>query len=167
MRFGIFTPIALAFAAGTAVSALPASSSQTASVSRRAEPKVGYLASNFLGGNIQSVYFSLSRGNDALSFRLLNGGQPVLTPAAGQGTGGARDPYLVASPDGKTFWQIATDLVSLSGGLLARSDAHPAYLHAGYRQDDVGRCRAYWQQSHLRVDVDKFGRLVSQRARDW
>ncbi|PWN45486.1 hypothetical protein IE81DRAFT_285631 [Ceraceosorus guamensis] len=100
----------LALVASTRVSAAPTSSSSPSTLSSRAEAKVGYLASNFLGGNVQSVYFSLSRGNDALSFRMLNGGQPVLTPASGQGTGGARDPYLVASPDGKTFWQIATDL---------------------------------------------------------
>ena len=74
--------------------------------SKRADSsKVGYLISSFLG-NVPSVYQYLSNGNDALSFRALNGGNPILNPTVG--TKGARDPYL-ATKDGK-YYMLATDL---------------------------------------------------------
>ncbi|KAK4200836.1 hypothetical protein QBC40DRAFT_66856 [Triangularia verruculosa] len=70
----------------------------------------GYLGAFFLGAD-PYVYFYLSNGNDALSFRALNKGQPVIRPT--KGTTGVRDPTIVpggGSEAGKKWYIIGTDL---------------------------------------------------------
>ncbi|KAI5923517.1 glycosyl hydrolase [Camillea tinctor] len=80
-------------------------------VAKRADSSlVGYLGAFFLGAD-PYVYFYLSDGNDPLSFKALNGGQPILRPT--KGTTGVRDPALVqgGGPDaGKKWYIIGTDL---------------------------------------------------------
>ncbi|EHA48891.1 hypothetical protein MGG_00570 [Pyricularia oryzae 70-15] len=82
-----------------------------ATPSLAADPSlVGYLGTFFLGDE-PSVYFYLSNGNDALSFSPLNNGTPVIKPT--QGTGGVRDPNIVAgggAEAGKKWYVIGTDL---------------------------------------------------------
>ncbi|MGC4815274.1 RICIN domain-containing protein [Micromonospora sp. DT228] len=71
----------------------------------------GYLFSYMLGegtSNGEQVYFALSQGNDPTRWRQLNGGRPVLSSTVG--TRGARDPFIIRSPQGDRFYQIATDL---------------------------------------------------------
>ncbi|ORY19127.1 arabinosidase [Clohesyomyces aquaticus] len=81
------------------------------SITRRADPSLtGYLGAFFLGDK-PSVYFYLSNGNNALSFKALNGGNPVINPT--KGTGGVRDPAIVVgggSEAGKKYYIIGTDL---------------------------------------------------------
>lgn len=77
----------------------------------------GYLFSYMTGegaANGEQVYFALSQGNDPTRWRQLNGGQPVLT--SNVGTRGARDPFIIRSPQGDRFYQIATDLRIYGGG---------------------------------------------------
>lgn len=72
---------------------------------------VGYLFAYFVGDTsfeIEQVHCALSTGPDPLHWRPLNAGKPLLTSSVG--TGGARDPFLVRSPDGRVFC-IATDLL--------------------------------------------------------
>ena len=61
----------------------------------------------------EKIHFSLSNGNNALNWRELNNGKPVFTSTLG--TTGLRDPYIVRSPDGDTFYLMATDLKWFSG----------------------------------------------------
>jgi hypothetical protein len=71
----------------------------------------GYLFSYMTGegtANGEQIYFALSQGNDPTRWRTLNGGQPVIT--SNVGTQGARDPFIIRSPQGDRFFQIATDL---------------------------------------------------------
>ncbi|MEE6262323.1 RICIN domain-containing protein [Plantactinospora sonchi] len=78
---------------------------------------VGYLFSYMTGegsANGEQIYFGLSQGNDPVRWRQLNGGQPVL--ASNVGTRGARDPFIIRSPQGDRFFQIATDLRIYGGG---------------------------------------------------
>lgn len=56
----------------------------------------------------EQIRMALSRGGDALHWQELNGGKPVLT--SDLGTEGLRDPFVIRSPEGDTFYQIATDL---------------------------------------------------------
>src|SRR5699024_1524040 len=51
-----------------------------------------------------------SRGNDALDWNCLNGGEPLF--ASGHGEEGLRDPLGLRGRDGDTFSLIATDLKS-------------------------------------------------------
>ncbi len=76
-----------------------------------AQPLDGYLFSYFTGEGSpdgEQVYFGLSKGNDPLHWRELNGGAPVLTSTLGEK--GLRDPFIIRSPEGDRFYQIATDL---------------------------------------------------------
>ncbi|MFC4554498.1 immunoglobulin-like domain-containing protein [Georgenia faecalis] len=71
----------------------------------------GYLFSHFLGEGLEhgeQVYFALSEGNDPLRYTNLNGGQPVMVSTSGEM--GLRDPFIIRSPEGDKFYQIATDL---------------------------------------------------------
>ncbi|KAK3984592.1 glycosyl hydrolase [Cladorrhinum sp. PSN332] len=80
-------------------------------VTRRADPNLaGYLGVFFLGAD-PYVYFYLSNGNDALSFKALNRGAPIMRPT--KGTGGVRDPTVIpggGSEAGKKWYIIGTDL---------------------------------------------------------
>ncbi|MEV6305382.1 family 43 glycosylhydrolase [Actinoplanes sp. NPDC051861] len=81
------------------------------------EPYQGYLFSYFTGegySNGEQVYNALSNGNDPLSWREVNNGQPVLTSTLG--TTGLRDPFIIRSPEGDKFYQIATDLKIYGNG---------------------------------------------------
>jgi len=81
----------------------------------RAEPRadsnlVGYLGAFFLGAD-PYVYFYQSNGNNPLSFKALNKGQPVLRPT--KGTGGVRDPAIVqggGDEEGRKWYIVGTDL---------------------------------------------------------
>jgi hypothetical protein len=77
----------------------------------------GYLFSYFTGegyANGEQVYNALSNGNNPLSWREINNGNPVLTSTLG--TQGLRDPFIIRSPEGDKFYQIATDLKIYGNG---------------------------------------------------
>ncbi|KAL2105055.1 hypothetical protein VUR80DRAFT_9080 [Thermomyces stellatus] len=78
-------------------------------------PFEGYAFSYFTDSSLdgEKIYLAASEGNDALHWRELNDGAPVL--ASSRGTTGLRDPFLIRSPEGDTFYLIATDLSIGSG----------------------------------------------------
>ncbi|CAJ2506513.1 Uu.00g006430.m01.CDS01 [Anthostomella pinea] len=75
----------------------------------------GYAFAYFTGDTTagENIYFAASNGNDALDWIELNGGKPVLTSS--MGTGGLRDPFIMRSVEGDTFYILATDLSIGSG----------------------------------------------------
>lgn len=71
----------------------------------------GYLFVYFTGEGTadgEQIRYALSRGDDPLHWRELNGGRPVLTSTLGEK--GLRDPFVIRSPRGDRFYLIATDL---------------------------------------------------------
>jgi hypothetical protein len=69
----------------------------------------GYLFVTFKGEQspmTEQIYFGISA--DGRSWSALNGGEPALVSTLGEK--GVRDPFLIRSHDGKTFYLIATDL---------------------------------------------------------
>jgi hypothetical protein len=81
------------------------------------QPLKGYFFSYFTGegkANGEQLYAALSKGNNPLEFRELNAGQPVLTSTLGEK--GLRDPFIIRSPEGDKFYQIATDLRIFGNG---------------------------------------------------
>lgn len=105
--FNILTHLA---AASTAYS-LPTEPESRQDLAARADPNlVGYLGVFFLGSE-PNVYFYLSNGNNAISFKALNGGAKILDPSTG--TGGVRDPSIIngaGAEAGKKWYIIGTDL---------------------------------------------------------
>ncbi|MFD5540001.1 family 43 glycosylhydrolase [Streptomyces sp. NPDC127079] len=75
------------------------------------QPLKGYMFSYFTGEGTadgEQLHAALSKGNDPLNWRELNDGKPVLTSTLGEK--GLRDPFIIRSPEGDKFYQIATDL---------------------------------------------------------
>lgn len=83
----------------------------TKGLMKRADANLaGYLGVFFLGAD-PYVYFYLSNGNNAISFKALNRGSPVMRPT--KGTGGVRDPTIVkggGAEEGQKWYIIGTDL---------------------------------------------------------
>ncbi|WP_324652153.1 immunoglobulin-like domain-containing protein [Georgenia sp. H159] len=77
----------------------------------REEEYERYFLGYFKGENIadgEQIMFATSNGNTALDWTGLTGGRPSLISQLGDQ--GLRDPHIVRSPDGDTFYMIATDL---------------------------------------------------------
>lgn len=77
----------------------------------RVEEFERYFLGYFKGENIadgEQIMFATSNGNSALDWTGLTGGRPSLISQLGDQ--GLRDPHIVRSPDGDTFYMIATDL---------------------------------------------------------
>ncbi|PSN65493.1 hypothetical protein BS50DRAFT_575489 [Corynespora cassiicola Philippines] len=79
------------------------------------EPFEGYAFTYFTNNTRagENIYLAATEGNNALDWRELNSAQPILTST--QGTRGLRDPFVIRSPEGDTFYLIATDLSIGSG----------------------------------------------------
>ncbi|KAK2736586.1 hypothetical protein FQN55_001600 [Onygenales sp. PD_40] len=104
-NFGLFL-----FSVLVATSPLDNGVSFTHHAARQDANPVGYLGAFFLG-DVPNVFFYLSNGNDPVSFRALNGGQPSLIPTLG--TRGVRDPNIVnggGADEGKKWYIVGTDL---------------------------------------------------------
>ena len=74
-----------------------------------------YLFAYFTGNQNQeeAIRFALSR--DGYSFWALNGNNPVVSSEKISSTGGVRDPHILRGADDKTFYMVATDMVSANG----------------------------------------------------
>ncbi len=81
----------------------------------RAQKNTAYLFAYFTGNNKteESIRFAIS--NDGCNFRALNNNEPVLSSAQISSAGGVRDPHILRGADGKTFYMVATDMVSALG----------------------------------------------------
>lgn len=66
------------------------------------------------GNGEESIRFALS--NDGLTYRALNQNNPVIDPKKISSTGGVRDPHILRSHDGKTFYMVATDMKVAQNG---------------------------------------------------
>lgn len=113
MRFERYvTPMARAVAALAALSGLVGGAAIGRPDGRSAATPVpeAYLFVYFTGNSIdgEKIRFAVSDGNNALWWRDLNGGRPVLESTLG--TRGLRDPFILRAKDGKRFFLLATDL---------------------------------------------------------
>ncbi|RYY07472.1 MAG: beta-xylosidase, partial [Cytophagaceae bacterium] len=78
-------------------------------------PYRAYLFAYFTGNDKaeEAIRFALSP--DGYHYTALNGNQPIVSSAAISETGGVRDPHILRGADGKTFYMVATDMVSAKG----------------------------------------------------
>ncbi|CAD6011234.1 family 43 glycosylhydrolase [Agreia sp. COWG] len=131
---------------------------------RKAAPKAGYegyafayFTGNSLAG--ENIFMAASKGNDALNWNELNGGKPILTSS--EGTKGLRDPFLIRSPEGDTFYLIATDL-SIGSGTSWGDAVHTGsqYLEV-WQSNDL---KTWSPQRHIKVAPDNAGMTWAPEA---
>ncbi|ANP71333.1 family 43 glycosylhydrolase [Cryobacterium arcticum] len=135
----------------------------TASVRQAAElgDYEGYAFAYFTGNSLEgeNIYLAASEGNNALDWNELNNGQPVLRST--EGTKGLRDPFIIRSPEGDTFYLIATDLSIGSGtswGDSVRTGSQ--YLEVWESHDLVN----WTDQRHVKVAPDNAGNTWAPEA---
>ena len=125
----------------TAMNSRPVQTMQTQHTNEdrlhRADP-AAYVWAYFTGEGAagERISLAVSQGNDALSWRTLNGGLPILVSHAG--TRGLRDPCIIRSHDGEHFYLLATDL-------------RVAALHGDFSlaQCQGSRCLEVWESRDL------------------
>ena len=74
-----------------------------------------YLFVYFTGNDKSEEAIRFALSPDGYRYRALNGNWPVVGSAAISETGGVRDPHILRGADGKTFFMVATDMVSAKG----------------------------------------------------
>ncbi|RSM09176.1 hypothetical protein CEP52_004279 [Fusarium oligoseptatum] len=120
-----------------------------------------YAFSYFTGSSIagENIFFASSNGNNALDWKELNGGQAVIKSKFG--TKGLRDPFIIRSPEGDTFYLIATDLSIGSGtswGAAVRQGS--LYLEVWESHDLIN----WSEQRHIKVSPDNAGNTWAPEA---
>lgn len=83
--------------------------------SRNHKSYTAYLFAYFTGNEKaeEAVRFALS--TDGYRYIALNDNRPVIASDSISSTGGIRDPHILRGEDGKTFYMVATDMVSAKG----------------------------------------------------
>ena len=74
-----------------------------------------YLFVYFTGNSKSEEAIRFALSNDGYNYRALNGDNPILSSEKISSTGGVRDPHILRAADGKTFYMVATDMVSALG----------------------------------------------------
>ncbi|EME41050.1 glycoside hydrolase family 43 protein [Dothistroma septosporum NZE10] len=116
-----------------------------------------YFTGNTIEG--EKIYFSASNGNNALDWKELNGGKPVLS--SNQGTKGLRDPFIMRSQEGDKFWILATDLSIGSGTSWGDSVKNGSRYLEIWESDDL----VTWStQRHVLVSPETAGNTWAPEA---
>ncbi|GAB2849567.1 glycoside hydrolase family protein [Hymenobacter ruber] len=79
------------------------------------EKTSAYLFVYFTGNDIKEEAIRFALSPDGYHYTALNGNRPVISSATISETGGVRDPHILRGADGKTFYMVATDMVSAKG----------------------------------------------------
>jgi arabinoxylan arabinofuranohydrolase len=74
-----------------------------------------YLFTYFTGNSKEGEQIRFALSTDGYHYIALNGNRPVIASAGISSTGGVRDPHILRSADGKSFYMVATDMVSGNG----------------------------------------------------
>ncbi len=124
-------------------------------------PFAGYTFAYFTGNSVagENIYFAASNGNNALSWTELNNGQAKLTSTYGEK--GLRDPFLIRSPEGDTFYLIATDLSIGRNGDWDRAQRQGSkYIEVWESHDLI----TWSDQRHVKVSPDTAGNTWAPEA---
>jgi beta-xylosidase len=74
-----------------------------------------YLFVYFTGNSKSEEAIRFALSNDGYNYRALNNNNPVISSDKISSTGGVRDPHILRGADGKTFYMVATDMISAKG----------------------------------------------------
>lgn len=86
-----------------------------ATVMKAEQEYVGYLFTYFHGNNKEGEQICFAVSLDGYNYRALNNDKPVISSEAISETGGVRDPHILRTRDGETFYMVVTDMVSANG----------------------------------------------------
>jgi len=75
----------------------------------------GYLFTYFKGNDVKDEAVCYAISLDGYNYKALNNNQPVLDSKRISSTGGVRDPHILRTEDGKTFYMVVTDMTSSKG----------------------------------------------------
>ena len=91
--------------------------SQLATAQKKATARKysAYLFAYFTGNDKKEEQIRFALSKDGYHYQALNGDQPIIASAGISETGGVRDPHILRGADGKTFYMVATDMVSAKG----------------------------------------------------
>lgn len=161
-------PFALLLSALALAAPAAAQSPQTTKAPAKASsaaPYSAYLFAYFTGNDNkkqeEAIRFALSP--DGYHYAALNGDRPIISSATISETGGVRDPHILRGADGKTFYMVATDMVSAKGWssnrgmVLLKSTDLVNWTHSA-----INFQKRYAKQDDLkRVGKEKVKRLSS------
>ncbi len=74
-----------------------------------------YLFVYFLGNKMSEEAIHMAVSSDGYNYYALNKNKSVLDSREISSTGGVRDPHILRCEDGKTYYMVATDMVSANG----------------------------------------------------
>nr|WP_294781010.1 family 43 glycosylhydrolase [uncultured Flavobacterium sp.] len=74
-----------------------------------------YLFVYFIGNKVEEEAVNYAVSTDGYHYYALNNNKPVIDSKAISSTGGVRDPHILRSEDGKTFYMVLTDMTSSKG----------------------------------------------------
>ncbi|MNX03866.1 Arabinoxylan arabinofuranohydrolase precursor [compost metagenome] len=74
-----------------------------------------YLFTYFTGNSKAEEAIRFAISSDGYHYRALNHNNPVISSEKISSTGGVRDPHILRGADNKTFYMVATDMVSAKG----------------------------------------------------
>ena len=112
------------------------------------------------GAGAERVSLAASKGDDALRWNTLNGGQPIF--ASTQGTTGLRDPFIIRSHEGDRFFMLATDLkvAGLPGGFKTAQISGSLAIEVWESNDLVN----WSDQRHIQVSTPFAGNTWAPEA---
>ena len=125
----------------------------------RTEEMERYFLGYFKGEGIsdgEQIMFATSNGNTALDWTGLTGGRPSLISQLGDQ--GLRDPHIIRSPDGDTFYMIATDLNWYDQGGYAINDTQSIEV---FESNDLVN---WTPQRHVKVAPDDAGNAFAPES---
>lgn len=115
-----------------------------------------YFTENTIDG--EKLRFAISDGNNALQWKTLNHGKPVLQST--EGTRGLRDPFIMRSAEGDRFFLLATDLSAARTGWGDATRHGSRYLEIWESTDLI-----HWgKQRHVRVNLPAAGMTWAPEA---
>jgi len=88
---------------------------KTTNAGKTNQPFSAYLFAYFTGNSKSEEAIRFALSNDGYNFRALNSNNPIVSSEKISSTGGVRDPHILRGADGKTFYMVATDMVSANG----------------------------------------------------
>ncbi len=76
---------------------------------------VAYLFPYFTGNNVEEEQIHFAISANGYNYFALNNNQPVINSKDISSTGGVRDPHIIRTEDGKSFYMVVTDMTSSKG----------------------------------------------------